>query len=171
MTEWRAVPGWEWKYAVSDDGRVRNILKGVEVKAWLSNGGYKRVHLLNPPSIHKVIPVHVLVAAAFIGCRPVGYDVHHRYENKENNTPDNLEYVLKGEHNIIHKSGHSYTVGENHPRAKLTESQVGEIRALLAEGGMTQQSIGDRYGVGRGSISQIKYGHTWAHLLPEEERV
>ena len=51
--------------------------------------------------------------------------------------------------------------GESHPAAKLTESDVLEIRA--AEG-MTQSALATRYGVSRSLVGQIRTGKVWAWL-------
>jgi hypothetical protein len=49
------------------------------------------------------------------------------------------------------------------PQAKLTESDVAEIRAELRRG-VTQQTLADRYGVGQVTISHIKNRITWKHV-------
>lgn len=54
--------------------------------------------------------------------------------------------------------------GSRHYRAKITEQQAREIIALLAVPGTTQQSIADRYGISRSSVSLIKSGRNWKHL-------
>lgn len=50
--------------------------------------------------------------------------------------------------------------GERSPRAKLSSLDVGAIRMMLA-GGATQQSIADRFGVGRECVSKIATGRRW----------
>jgi len=52
----------------------------------------------------------------------------------------------------------------NHSGCKLTESQVREIRHLLALGDMTQKEIAGYYPVTRTSICHIKTGRTYADL-------
>lgn len=41
--------------------------------------------------------VHSLVALAFLGPRPEGYDIDHRNTDKRDNRLSNLEYVTKSE--------------------------------------------------------------------------
>jgi hypothetical protein len=48
-------------------------------------------------------------------------------------------------------------------RAKLTESDIPEIRRLLAVG-VLQSEIGRRYGVGHRLISKINLGKRWGHV-------
>jgi hypothetical protein len=46
-------------------------------------------------------------------------------------------------------------------KAKLTESQVAEIRRLYSAGDATQVELAKRYGVSRGAIQGITSGTTW----------
>lgn len=55
-------------------------------------------------------------------------------------------------------------VGTSHPMAKLTDEQVLDIRARLAEG-YTQLSLARTFGVCQTAISHIKTGRSWPHLL------
>jgi hypothetical protein len=45
---------------------------------------------------------HELVALAFIGVRPEGFDVHHDDEDKSNNFSGNLGYIEHSEHARSH---------------------------------------------------------------------
>jgi hypothetical protein len=54
--------------------------------------------------------------------------------------------------------------GTDNGSAKLTEEQVLEIRRRYADGGVTQQALGDEYGVDRSIISDIARRKIWAHL-------
>jgi hypothetical protein len=57
--------------------------------------------------------------------------------------------------------------GVDNGNAKLTEEQVIEIRRRYADGGVTQQELGDEFGVARRTISDIIRREIWTHL--EEE--
>lgn len=54
-------------------------------------------------------------------------------------------------------------IGEAHPRAKLTDSDVRAIRALLAQGD-TMAAAARKYGVGKATIAHLRDGHTWSHV-------
>ena len=54
--------------------------------------------------------------------------------------------------------------GVDHGSAKLTEEQVIEIRRRYAAGGVTQQALGEEYGVDRSLISRTVRRERWAHL-------
>jgi hypothetical protein len=58
-----------------------------------SANGFKTVFIHDKP-----VHAHVAVAKAFLGKKPCGdgsYVVHHKDWNKQNNKPENLEYLTK----------------------------------------------------------------------------
>jgi 5-methylcytosine-specific restriction endonuclease McrA len=52
--------------------------------------------------------------------------------------------------------------GERHHRARLTEADAVAIRARYAEGGISQRTLGQQYGVSRSAINHILLGKNWA---------
>ncbi len=54
--------------------------------------------------------------------------------------------------------------GENHPKHKLKEEQVIQIKLLLKEEILTQKEIAGMFGVGRYIISDIKRGKSWSYI-------
>jgi uncharacterized protein YjcR len=63
------------------------------------------------------------------------------------------------------RKGHSPDrVGENHPYAKLTESDVIAIRARYAEGGVTYKKLGEQYGVSGSAIARVVRRENWKHI-------
>jgi hypothetical protein len=54
--------------------------------------------------------------------------------------------------------------GENNPSVRLTAAQVQEMRALYAGGGISQQALGAKYGIGQGAVSGIVLRRTWRRL-------
>lgn len=109
--EWRPVVGYEGRYEVSNRGRVRSLdwsyerpiskaphrLQTVHIRGRirkqyrLKRGGYLAVSLCrNDRSVSR--PVHVLVAAAFLGPRPEGQQVRHLDGDKNNCRVENLAY-------------------------------------------------------------------------------
>lgn len=55
--------------------------------------------------------------------------------------------------------------GTNHPRAKLSEAQVIEIRALYDSGFRHPTEISLKYGVSKGAITGIVSRKLWSHLI------
>ena len=102
--EWRPIPCFENKYIVSNNGKVVSLnFKGLGIKKemspWLHHG-YKQVTLcINGKA--KQIPIHRLVALAFI---PNPYNlpiINHKDENPLNNRVDNLEWCTT-EYNLTY---------------------------------------------------------------------
>lgn len=111
VEEWRACPGFEGWYEVSELGRVRRIRKaggaatGRVLRPCSGATGYLQVGL-SVRRKYTTRMVHVLVARAFLGPAPVGKEVNHKDGDKRNPALSNLEYVTRSE-NIRH----SYALG------------------------------------------------------------
>lgn len=54
--------------------------------------------------------------------------------------------------------------GETSHQAKLTETDVREIRTLYAAGNTTYKELAQKYGVGNIAIRFVVIGHTWKHV-------
>lgn len=165
---WVAIEGYIGRYAVSDDGEVMSMnfaktgVPGILKKS--PQRGYLSVELFDQHGKNKRITVHRLVAAAFIGPRPPGYQVNHKDGDKKNNRASNLEYVTASE-NIRHSFaiGLQSNQGEKHSQAKLKEPDVLRIRELLALG-LTQAEVARSYGITPSAVSRIKSGELWPHV-------
>lgn len=175
---WLPIPGYEEFYSVSNLGRIRSNdwsfiradggafnKKGRVLRQNTEHKGYKSVRL-SLDRIHKIFKVHRLVALAFIRQPLDGEQVNHKNGIKDDNRPENLEWV-SGSENMIHAFGtglHSGNAGERNPRAILTEDDVRNIRKLSA-GGMTAAAISRKYGVSDMTIRQILKRRNWAWLV------
>jgi NUMOD4 motif./HNH endonuclease. len=172
METWKPVVGWEDSYEVSDQGRVRRSCGGRATfvgriqKPTLSRKGYPIANL-NRDGRRQIIPVHKLVALAFIGPRPAGKEINHLDGNKTNNALPNLEFVTPSEN-----MRHSYRVlgrrvgaryGSEHVSSKLKEEQVLEI-VRRYKGGERQHAIAACFGVHQVLVSQIVSGKAWSWL-------
>ena len=121
LTEWRPVPGYEGRYEVSADGRVRGLprhchvrsIPGKELTRHVNRGGYEYVRLCAEGKC-KYRTVHSLVAEAFIGERPEGAVCRHLDGNRVNNTPENLAWgtVSENQYDTVEH-------GNNHNAAKV----------------------------------------------------
>lgn len=166
--EWANIPGYEY-HQVSNYGRVRSLdmpiaggngcvhhIKKGQIRKPMDNGhGYKWVKLSLSGS---PIYVHRLVMDVFSPARaPEMTDVNHKDGNKANNRLDNLEWCTRSE-NMIHayRQGLSAS-GESRTQAKLSFSDVCEIRSRYLTG-ETQQAIADQYGVSRQLVGKIVRG-------------
>lgn len=93
---------------------------------------------------------------------PKGLWVLHKCDNRACINPEHLFLgdAKINKHDSMRKDRHAY--GENNGAALLSNDQVREIKALLAEGTLTQEGIGRRFNVAQCTISQIKLGQTWS---------
>jgi len=91
-----------------------------------------------------------------------GLRVCHRCDNPRCCNPNHLFLGTQKEnvHDCIQK-GRRNAFGIQ----KLTEANVLAIRALWAEGRLTQKQIGHRFNVARNTVSAIVTGKAWQHLL------
>lgn len=62
-----------------------------------------------------------------------------------------------------HGSSHNVPRGERHTQAKLTESEVIQIRRLSQQG-LTAQALADRFGVSRGHVAHILRRRVWKDI-------
>jgi hypothetical protein len=90
MTEqWLPITGFEGRYSVSDQGRVRNDSTGRVLKPLVSKGNpYPRVFLGAGNQRY----IHHLVAEEFIGPRPGGLDILHANDIPADCRASNLSY-------------------------------------------------------------------------------
>ena len=101
MKIWKNVTIPEYKdlYLVSNEGDVYSVKGNKCLKPILTRAGYYRVHLANNGNI-KTIPVHRLVALAFIDNIENKPTVNHINEIKTDNRAENLEWATIKEQNI-----------------------------------------------------------------------
>jgi hypothetical protein len=168
---WKAIPGYEELYEVSNQGRVRssrtktNTFKGKVLKQKTVRRGYKQVCLVKDGK-KKFVPVHRLVLYAFVGPVP-GLECNHKNGNPSDNNLENLEFVTRSQ-NIRH----AYDVlgkitvpprfyGESHPQSVLTWEKVKKIRNLYASGKTTTRKLGKQFGVSKTTIGHIVFNRAW----------
>jgi hypothetical protein len=173
---WLPVVGYEGKYEVSSEGRLRRCAPGRGTQA-----GRIKAHTLRPDGYFvvglpterrkrtKTFLVHRLVAAAFLGAPPPGREgLNHIDGVKTNNRVENLEYVTQSE-NVLHAyrlglrrpTGSTTPRGEAAPWTRLRDSEVEEIRARV-RGGESQTAIARRFRCTQSHVSRIVSGQVRA---------
>ncbi len=110
LEEWIDIPEYVGRYQISSLGNVKSLKRQVKtnrglrtvkeriLKVYFDGGGYSKV-ALSKDSKTKSFYVHVLVAVAFLGHVPCGFEivVDHIDENPHNNNLSNLQLLTTRE--------------------------------------------------------------------------
>lgn len=127
--EWRPVVGYNGVYEVSSAGRFRRA-GGEIVPVRNKDLDYSSVTLVISMR-RRTHLVHHLVAEAFIGPRPLGYDTRHLNDVKHDNRAANLAYGTRSENQLdavrngTHKTGH----GPSHRERERAQECPRDIEA------------------------------------------
>lgn len=170
--EWRAISEDGWSYEVSNYGCVRGRqyrAKGQPNKdripriktQFYNKNGYPQVNVMLSGGIQTVV-VHILVATAFLGPRPEGYQINHKNSIRDDNRLANLEYCTASE-NI----SHSYRTkirktnfGHDHPKSTVTAEMLPVIWSMIKAGKINKE-IAEFFQIDPSTISRIKSHNIW----------
>jgi hypothetical protein len=168
------IPGETWvpiegfpQYEISDHGRVRNVSmnRGFihEVKPSVSKRYGRYMVWLCDGARRTANWRYIFVAKAFCPRPHLRSEVKHKYGHKTNDRASNLEWVTRAENvkHYIHGLGNDCH-GSNGPNAKLTFSEVAEIRDRY-ERGEKGRELAHEFGVSHATISRIVNYRT--HLI------
>lgn len=159
---WKQIPGYEWKYWVSNTGLIKN--KDRVLKLDFSNR-YARVDMYENNKRIKVC-VHKTVMQEFFGKCPEGLQINHKNGDRKDNSINNLEYVTPSE-NIKHSFALGMSKGprsEKCWKVKLNKDLVIEIREKYATGKYLQKELAVIYGVTAGAIGPIIRKQNWKNI-------
>jgi hypothetical protein len=150
-------------YFVTESGKVWSSKCQRFLRHKLSKIVYPRVSLC----VNGVVTdyyVHRLVAQAYVP-NPLGLnEINHKNGIKTDPHYLNLEWCTT-QHNSRHAVEHGFIQkGEEASGAKLTEAQVLDIRRRIASREV-QARIAERYGMSPTTITDIKNGKSWRHLV------
>jgi len=175
---WVGVPGYEGLYEASSLGRIKvldrvtesvrnnTVFKVVKYQKVLSpdtdRDGYFQVTLSQNRKI-KNFKVHRLVCLSFHPNPENKPTVNHKNGIKTDNRPENLEWatMLENRREAI-RLGLWDKKGEKHPLAKLTDTQVLEIREKMKT--QSQTAVALEYGVSQVLIGRIHHRKIWTHI-------
>lgn len=163
------IPGYRW-YCAADNGSIWSCrAKGPRSRhrvrdAWKMLRpslvrGYPYVRPYGPDG-DRMIAVHRLVMLAFVGAPPEGMEVCHNDGNRLNCHLSNLRYDLRVNNNADKIAHGTWQDGERNGRAKLTASQVAEMRRRM-EAGESRKSVATAFGVSPPMASYIAIGKNW----------
>ena len=166
---WKPIPDFDF-YEASSFGRLRSLC--VKGHAGLKTKKPRILKLKNFSPYQQAVlcssgkrisaRTHVLVATAFYGKCPDGFECAHLDGNKRNNKASNLKWVKRVE-NANHKMVHGTLLqGNSHPMRKVSSGEVLKIRNLC--GKKSQREIGKMFGLSQQQISKIKNKTRWENL-------
>jgi hypothetical protein len=163
IENWKPVPGWEDRFAVSDWGRVRSLLSGRLMCVRRKSDGYLDISLRAAGRKAWRCTLHRLVAVTFLpadGARPY---VNHKDGDRANNYVANLEWCTQSEnmkHAVARGSVKVPSRSAWNYGSKLTEDDVRVIRAAAALG-MPNHVLARGYGMSESGMHQIVSGANW----------
>lgn len=133
-------------------------------RAEFNKGNYLRIHAtMNNRRFN--IQAHRLVWYHFYGPIPKNMTINHKNGDGKDNRPENLELLTVAE-NLSHARkilGTLNAKGEKNGRAKLTESDVRQIRAW-GYGKYRNKDLAKIFKVKKTTISDIIHRRNWAWL-------
>jgi hypothetical protein len=164
---WKDIKDFEGLYQVSNLGNVKRLVgKRVFSERLIGRSvdryGYvKRV--LSKYGKNHYFTEHRLVGLAFIDNPEEKLTINHINGIKTDNRLENLEWNtnLENKQHAI-STGLTDLKGTKHPKCKLSEEQVLEIREIGLS--QTRTSLSKKYGVCRNSILRIITGKNWNHI-------
>jgi hypothetical protein len=185
IEQWRAVPGYEGLYEVSDQGRFRSMVKRMRTRVGdiiegsvNRKSGYTYIRLTDLKRTKTRYYKHRLVLQAFDPRDDwMSWEVNHIDGDKANNHLSNLEWSTH-QANIAHarqilkawpkrpkqiRVAKGHAKGEAVASSKLSVDRVRTIRRLYASG-IKQKEIAAMFDVAAPTISLIVNRKQWAHV-------
>lgn len=170
---WRPIDGFSG-YEVSDLGRLRSyhvqgsttmVLSEPHVlNQHLESNGYLVVIMYRNQKRHTK-RVHRLVLTVFVGPCPPKWEACHGPGGKLDNSLKNLSWGPKTKNSGKDRwRDGTILCGEKNSQAKLTESEVQEIRRLHDTGNYLQRELAEKFGVSRPQIGHVVNGKQWGHV-------
>jgi len=159
------------KYAVTEDGRVFRIAGGpgtkgpvpYEIVPYVSVHGYHWIGLRYDGVLVRK-SVSRLVAETYLPNPEGKAHVAHNDGSRLNNHVSNLRWATPSE-NEADKIQHGTTpCGIKHPKHKLTDAAVRELRRLTAETSLSQRALAAQFGVSRNAVRLAVKGRSWRHV-------
>lgn len=149
--ELRPVPGVP-VYAAGSDGHIYSV-----GRRWRTGRPRRLAESANPRSGYMqveiridgrqaTLPVHRLVATAWLGEKPEGEVRRHLNGNKADNRPVNLAYGTHQDNSDDMEAHGTRVRGERQGRATVSDKQIAEAFEMFAAGA-TDRQVAERFGV------------------------
>lgn len=133
--------------------------KWKKLKVRIDRDGYLRLSLsINSKDIH--LRVHRLIAAAWYGWQN-GKEINHKDHNKQNNRPENLEWITRKENEKYKRLAGRQ--GDDAGISKLNPVLVREIREN--KNNLTIAGLASAYSVCVTTIKNVRAYRTWKEVV------
>jgi len=167
MIQWKTIDRFP-SYEVSNEGVVRRRLGGTgavigKIIKWhtCTSTGYPDIRFTVNRK-QTAIPVHRIVAAAFLGKKPDGLQIRHLDGNKMNNCVSNICYGTAKENNQDKVKHGRSSKGVLNPKNKLTPENVLKIRSMKGE--VKAKHVAYIYSLNESTVYRIWNKKYWSHL-------
>ena len=162
---WKEIPGFPG-YKASNLGRIwsagnkrGNVLPRILQSVKIRRNYFAHLHINGKGHTLKIAR---LVLLAFVGPCPEGMECCHYNDKGEDNHLTNLRWDTHNS-NTADSIRNGVKRGTKNGRAKLSESQIEEIKSLHKAGHL-QRNIAKQFNISKGSVSNIVLGKSWKHL-------
>lgn len=172
MSKMVMLPGYEGRYAITDDGRIWSYPKALTIRnrtghtkgRWLSPqlnaGGYLRVRLYDGKGGGVTREVRRLVLQTFVGPCPNGMECCHNNGIRTDNRVKNLRWDTRKSNiadSVRQGTHYAFPAGRESPNAKFTDTEVGWIRWLSQNTDMLWRDIADIFGCSISYVNFVKH--------------
>lgn len=166
---WRDIPGWEGHYQASTFGNIRSLTRTrrdgrIEPGKMMTLRKKKNGYMQTAFRLDRKrfwYTAHRLVALTFIVNDKNAEYVNHINCVKDDNRVENLEWMTIRQNTDHALENDLYCRGEDVSNSKLTAEQAREIKFSKERTG----TLVSRFGVERHTISNIRSGKTWKHII------
>ncbi len=174
MEQWRAVPGYEGFYEVSDQGNVRSLPRMVahpktgvrpspgKVLSPARRKDGRRYVALSKEGVVRHGAVARIMLEAFVGPAN-GRMALHKDDNRDNDNLPNLYWGTNVENMSDKVKNGNSLKGSKHHKAQVYEAQVIEMRKRM-DAGEDYRVVAEEYGLSLTATQSIKHRRTWKHI-------